>query len=332
MITFYKILLILFGIFLAGCFAGSETGIYCLSRFRLRLAIKHKYSFAALLGKLVSDTQGLILSLLIGTNLAHYLTTSIVTYMFLSISRTSHTAEIYTTVIMTPILFVFSELIPKNIFMHHADALLPRLSPGIWIFHKICTLTGIVPLLKFLSRSLNRLMKSPLDAQPFAIGLARGRLSQIIHETTEEGILSSAQRDIINQFVNLPNIPVSTVMTPVNKVEMAELKSSRQTVLDFFSRTHFTRLPVYENDKSNIIGFINIYEVLAPESDFDTLQEFVKPIVSISQDTSVAEALYFMRNEKHRIALVTQYPESKKIVGILTIKDLIEELVGGVTK
>ena len=332
MITFYKILLILLGTFLAGCFAGSETGIYCLSRFRLRLAIKNKFSFAPLLGKLVSDTQGLILSLLIGTNLTHYLITSIVTYMFLSASRTSHTAEIYTTIIMTPILFVFSELIPKNIFMHHADALLPRLSPGIWIFHKICTLTGIVPLLKFLSRSLNRLMKSPLAAQPLAISLGRGHLSQIIHETTEEGILSPAQHDIINQIVNLPNIPVSAVMTPVNKVESAELRSSRSLILDFFRQTRFTRLPIYENNKSNIIGFINIYEVLASESDFDTLQDLVEPIVSISQDTSVAEALYFMRDKKHRIAMVTRFPESKKIVGIITIKDLIEELLGELTK
>ncbi len=331
MITTYKILLIILGIFLAACFAGSETGIYCLSRFRLRLAVKRKSLLASLLCKLIDDTQGLILSLLIGTNLTHYLTTSLVTYMFLSASRTSHTAEIYATIIMTPVLFVFSELVPKNVFIRHADTLLPRLSPAIWIFHKICTLTGIVPLLKFISRSLNHLIKSPLEDQPLPPVLIARHMSQIIHETTEEGILSPAQRNIINQLANISNISVSAVMTPLARVQMVELKASRSTVLNCFSQTRFARMLVYENKKTNIVGFINVYEVLAAESDLDSLDSFLRPIVSIQQNTSVAEALRFTRDEKHRIALVTNPLAHGKVVGIITIKDLIEELVGELT-
>lgn len=332
MIIAYKIVLIFSGIFLAGCFAGSETGIYRLSRFRLRLAIKHKSLLASLLGKLLNDTHGLILSLLIGTNMAHYLATSLVTYMFLSVSRTSHAAELYTTIIMTPTLFVFTELIPKNVFIHHADTLLPRLSPAIWIFHKICTLSGIVPSLKFISQLLNYLIKSPLASQPLAADLSNERyISQIVHETTEEGILSSAQRNIINQLVNISNISVSAVMTPINKVEMVELKASRCVVLNCFRQTNFARMPVYENTKSNIVGFINVYEVLTSEADFDSLDNFIKPIISIPQNSSVAEALRFTRAEKHRIALVTHALSHDKVVGIITVKDLIEELVGELT-
>ena len=323
MITTYKILLIILGVFLAACFAGSETGIYCLSRFRLRLAVKQKSILASLLGKLIDDTQGVILSLLIGTNLTHYLTTSLVTYLFLSASRTSRTAEIYATIIMAPVLFVFSELIPKNVFIRHADALLPRLSPAIWTFHKICTLTGIVPLLKFISRSLNHLIRSPLADQP----LPARHISRFIHETTEEGILSTAQRNIIDQLANISNISISAVMTPLAKVQMVELKASRSTVLNCFGQTRFARLPVYENTKSNVIGFINIYEVLAAESDFDSLNSFLKPIVSIQQNTSIAEALRFTRAEKHRIALVTRPAGRTKTIGIVTIKDLVAELV-----
>ena len=328
MTVVYKIILIFFGIFLAGCFAGSETGIYCLSRFRLRLAIRRKRPFAALLGRLINDTQGLILSLLIGTNLTHYLTTSLVTYMFLSASRTSHSAEIYTTIIMTPILFVFSELIPKNIFIHHADTLLVRLSPGIWLFHKICTFIGIVPLLKFISRLVEYLIKSPSAAPSLAIGIKGHYISQIIHETTEEGLLSPAQRDIINRLINIPDIQIAAVMTPLNEVQMVELGTPASGILDVLRQKSFTHLLVYENNSANIVGFVNIYNVLTSETASAGIDSFLEPITTISHDTSVASALNFMRTEKHKIALVTR---NKKTVGIVTIKDLIEELVGELT-
>lgn len=328
MTVVYKIILIFFGIFLAGCFAGSETGIYCLSRFRLRLAIRGKLPFAALLGRLIKDTQGLILSLLIGTNLAEYLTTSLVTYMFLSTSRTSHSAEIYTTIIMTPILFVFSELIPKNIFIHHSNALLVRLSPTIWLFHKICTFIGIVPLLKLIPRLLGYLIKSPSALPPLAIGIKKHYISQIIYETTEEGLLSPAQQDIINRLINIPDIQVAAVMTALNKVRMVELSTPASDILSALRQKPFTRLVVYENNSSNVIGFVNIYNILTSESASAGIGGFLEPIVTISHDTSVARALNFMRAEKHKIALVTR---DKKTVGIVTIKDLIEELVGELT-
>ena len=328
MTTVYRIILIFFGIFVAGCFAGSETGIYCLSRFRLRLAIRRKLPFAALLGRLINDTQGLILSLLIGTNLTYYLTTSLVTYMFLSSSRTSNSAEIYAAIVMTPILFVFSELIPKNIFIHHSDALLVRLSPGIWLFHKICTFIGIVPLLKFMSRLFRYLMKSSSTVQPLAIGIKRHYISQIIHETTEEGLLSPAQRDIINRLINTPYIQVGAVMTPLNKVQMVELSTSASNLLSVLRQKPFTRLVVYKNNLSNIIGFVNVYNILTSETPSANVGSFLEPITTISHDTSVANALNFMRAEKHKITLVTR---NKKTVGIVTVKDLIEELIGEMT-
>jgi len=325
MITVYRIILIFFGIFLAGCFAGSETGIYCLSRFRLRLAIRRKVPFAALLGRLLNDTQGLILSLLIGTNLTYYLTTSLITYMFLSISRTSNSAEIYATIIITPVLFVFSELIPKNIFIHHANVLLIRFSPGIWLFHKICTFVGIVPLLKFILRLLGYVIKSPSTVQPLAIGIKRHYISQIVQETTEEGLLSPAQRDIINRLINIPDIQVAAVMTPLNKVQMVELNTPASDILNILRQRPFTRLVVYKNNLSNVIGFVNIYNILTSEAVSAGISDFLKPITDISHDTSVAGALNFMRTEKHKIALVKR---NKKVIGIVTIKDLIEELLG----
>ena len=110
------ILAFTFFVVLAGLFNGSETGLYRLSRLRLRLGVERKRLPFVMLGKCIHDSSGLLLSMLIGTNLAHYFATSIITWILLTKLATEHTTEIVTTIITAPVLFVFSELIHKNIF------------------------------------------------------------------------------------------------------------------------------------------------------------------------------------------------------------------------
>ena len=91
---------------LGAFFAGSETGIYRLSRFRLRLGIEHKKPFYALLGKTMDDSTGLVFSMLIGNNLVHYLVTCVVTVMLLTKVTSAHAAQLYATCLIAPILFI----------------------------------------------------------------------------------------------------------------------------------------------------------------------------------------------------------------------------------
>ncbi|MBN1126094.1 MAG: DUF21 domain-containing protein, partial [Sedimentisphaerales bacterium] len=107
-----QILFCLILILLAAFFAGSETGVYRLSRFRLRLGIQQHRPMYSLLAKIISDSHGLMLSLLTGNNLANYLVTSLVTYMLIRYGDSQHAAEAHATMIMTPILFLFGEILP----------------------------------------------------------------------------------------------------------------------------------------------------------------------------------------------------------------------------
>ena len=108
---------IVFAIILAGFFAGAETGIYQLSRLRLRLGTEKKRLSFVILGKCLRDSSALLISMLIGNNLSHYLATSVVTYVLLSKVEVAHTAELFATLITAPVLFVFAELIPKSIVL-----------------------------------------------------------------------------------------------------------------------------------------------------------------------------------------------------------------------
>ena len=155
MIYVCSILLVVFLVALAAFFAGTETGIYRLSRFRIRIGIEQRRPFFTILGRIMEDSHGLVFSTLIGTNLTHYMVTGIVTYLLFVQADTGHLAELYATLIMTPILFIFSELIPKNIFFYRADALMPPLAPVLWFFHKVFIWCGAVPLARLISSGIS---------------------------------------------------------------------------------------------------------------------------------------------------------------------------------
>jgi len=326
----FLILACVMGVLLAGMFAGCETGTYQLSRFRLRVGIEQKRLWFSTLGKAMRDTSGLIFSLLIGTNLSHYLVTSMVTYMIVQHAGVTGGAEFYATCIMTPVLFVFAELIPKNLFYYRADSLMPYFAPIIWLNRKILTWCQVVPLLKIISRGFVRLTGFS-GADNTAITKAqKHHIKGIIQDTHEEAILSPIQSDMINRMANISHIAIGTVMVPMNKIEMAEENDDVAALLSKLRRADFTRLLVYSKTTDNVIGFINIYEVLNAEDSFKSLAEFIKPIRKISSHTSVIDAINIMQQEKHKIILVVKSKgwSPEKCVGIVTMKDLVEELVG----
>ena len=329
MIIVYQILACFILVILSAFFAGSETGVYCLSRFRLRVAIQQKLRFAELLDKVMDDSNGLVLSMLILNNLVNCLTTSIVTFMILAVASSEQAAQLYATVLIAPLLFVFGEVIPKNIYYHHADTLMRRFSPILWLFQKIFTITGILTILKAISRLIMRLLNIPIDSKTAIATRQKQSMRQIMYETQEEGILSKVQHDIINRLMTIQDITAAAVMTKIADNQMVEINSTRIELLDKLKKCQYTRLPVYQANRENIIGYINIYESLTQPDDFHNVRRFLRPITKINARTSVINAMNTMRKENQNIILVTSdHRRNPKPLGIITMKDLVEELTG----
>jgi len=324
------ILAVVFFATMAGLFAGAETGMYQLSRLRLRLGVEKKRLLFVILGRCMQDSSGLLLTMLIGTNLAHYLSTSIVTSMFLTRVANEHTAELLATLVTVPILFVFSELIPKNVLFYRADLLMPYFSPLFYALHRILSLSGIVPLLKFIARIFASLAGLAASSKTVMTSTQRHKVQAILQDTHEEGILSSVQSDMISRLVSISHIHIRTVMIPLSNVQTVDANSDRAALLNKLNKSAFTRLPVMENRPTNIIGFINIYDTLGSSEEFDDLKKFVEPIRKIDADTNVTDAINIMQKENQKIVLVTRGGRTgkKRPVGIVTMKDLVEELLG----
>lgn len=318
------ILIVLCMTVIAGIFAGAEIGIYQISTIRLRLNVERKKILSIILLKTLKDRHGLLISITLSTNLLHYVITSAVTILLLKKFASPHSAEAATTLIMAPALFVFAELIPKNIFYYRGDALLGSVSPILFTAHKIFEYTGLVLIFKSIS---NLIMKLSSNKKITAEAITRKSfLQNIFYESHEEGFLSSTQTDLLKRASSLTYLTINSVMTPLSDVIMIDRNTDRAGLLKILKQTKHTRICVYKDTATDITGFINIYESLRNEDDFSDLDAFIKPIRKMDSDTLVAKAIDIMQTEGLKIAMVRG--NANRPVGIITMKDLAEEILG----
>jgi putative hemolysin len=158
----------------------------------------------------------------------------------------------------------------------------------------------------------------------------RHQVRAILEDTREEGILSAVQADIMNRIVNIPGMHIRAVMIPINKVQTVDVNLSRDVLLSSLKKSAFTRLLVTTDGLESVAGFVNVYEVLNSFDDFNNLSGFIKPIRRLEASTHVTDAINIMQSENQKIALVTRIGRygRERPAGIVTMKDLVEELVG----
>ncbi|UCD52734.1 MAG: DUF21 domain-containing protein, partial [Phycisphaerales bacterium] len=271
-----------------------------------------------------------LLPLLVANNLANYAATSSTTYLFMSLVSSQHAAELLATSVTAPLLFVLAESLPKNIFLYRADSLTAFFAPLLFLTHRALSWCGIVPLLRLLSQAFARLIGSPV-ASPVAMSSAqKHQIRAILRDTHEEGLLSPVQTEIIDRIINIPSLRLRAVMVPFTCVHSVSLQSDRRALLSVLKRHGFTRLLVWKDTPTNIVGFINIYEVLGPKKEFDNLEPFLAPIRQLDGNTPVIDAIDIMRREELKIVLVMRSRRGShdSPAGIVTMKDLVEELLG----
>jgi CBS domain containing-hemolysin-like protein len=303
-----------------------------MNMLRLRLGVeKRKFSFI-ILGRIMEDSHSLLITSLLGANLSQYIVTSMVTYLLLAKLQSEHQAEMIAVLVSAPFLFVFTEVIPKNLFFYKADSLMPRVSLILYFLKKVFIYIGIIPMFKFLMKTSMRFGVGSRVSMANISPVGTSYVRAIIQDT--EGLLSPIQAGLINRMAHLGHLTIKSVMTPLNKVEAVDVNTGRSQLLSRLESCPYTRLPVYEKTKETIIGFINIYKCLAAENDFASLSEFVRNIELLPADMTVMDAINIMRKINQKMVLVVKETEAKKEkpVGIVTMKDLAEEILGEISE
>lgn len=310
------LILLLIGVLVGALYAGLETGIYSVSRIRIQL-LSEKKNQARKLSKILHRPQELVTSTLIGINLSHYICSVSGTALLVHYSFAN--AEILSTLLLTPLLFIFAEIIPKEIFRRHADTLM-------------CTFRGVLKIsylcfypLIMLLLGLGKFWGYLLNQNPVQFQLSKQRIRLYF---IEKGGLSQHQSQLAGNIFRLEEHGVIHVMQPLKKAIMLEKKTPRDQVLQVARTFKLKRYPIYENNPANIIGVIHIYDILFEEEGEEnfSLEKYLRKFVRIPAGSPIPEALNML--QKGRTPLGIVLGKDDKAVGIVTLKDLLEEVVG----
>ncbi len=310
-------------------FSGAETGIYSLSRARLRIDAHERDPAALRLQRLMRDRAGVLFTALVGTNVANYVAPLCLTVVFMHTlgAATQHDrerlAETYTTLILTPLVFIVGEIVPKNVFHIGADFLMRRVSLVLLIMHRICQWTGLQLVQRGVSRALTAMLRRD-SAQGLPVP-ARADVYHLLRESAAEGTLTTAQSTMVDRIHQLHTIRARDVMVPLKSVVMAESEQTRGNLAPRLARTRFSRLPVYKGDRRHVIGVVHLLDIFDAKDNVP-VSELMRPTTSIHAGANIVDALESLQDEYARMAVVVN--DAGDCIGIATVKDIVEEIVG----
>jgi putative hemolysin len=307
------------GLAMCAIYCGLETGIYVLNKVRLDLHAEEGRPSARLIKTMLARANNTLAVLLIGTNIAAYLTTFAVSAMFLLAGAGSQT-EWYTIATATPLLFVLGESVPKNVFQRSGESLVYRLARVLRISSVVFNAIGLAPLVQGFAWLCLKILPGQFAQQDSG----RQYLLTIVADSAASGVLTHSQTVMADRVMHIGQVTLDQVMTPLADVQAMGPDTTRDELLGSLDGHDFSRLPVLGSD-GVIVGVINVYDVLLDESISQPASVMTKPPY-LPSATTVTEALYQMRQANAMMAAVTD--SSGHHAGIVTIKDLVEEIVG----
>lgn len=307
-------------LFCAAFFAVTETAFASCSRTRMKTAADRGGARAKTALFILDDFDKAISTLLICTNIVHIATASIVTVAVTK--RWGLSAVSVSTIVTTIVVFFAGEMLPKSLAKKYCEALAMATGPVLRFLMKI--FTPLSALLTWLGQAAAKLTP---DDKP--VSFTEDELYDIIEDMTEEGSLDEQQGELISSALQFGEVTVESVLTPRVDLVAVDISSSLEDILAVIKTTNHSRLPVYEGSIDNIIGvlqirkFIKAYLRLGSNLD---LRPLMDEVFFIHQSTNIDELLPVMSKRKLNMAVVTD--NYGGTLGIVTVEDILEELVG----
>ncbi|MGB7241905.1 MAG: HlyC/CorC family transporter [Sulfitobacter sp.] len=333
-ITCAMILLLLV---LSGFFSGSETALTAASRGKLRAQADKGSRGAARALKITEDNERLIGSVLLGNNLVNILAASLATALFTRAFGESGVA--LATLVMTLLVLVFAEVLPKTYAITNAEtaaALVSRPILGV-----VLVFSPMVAAVRLLVRGLLSLFGVKIDPDSNILAV-REEIAGALQLGHSEGVVEKEDRDRILGALDLGDRTVEEIMLHRSGIEMINASEAPQRILSQCLESNHTRLPVFQDDPENIIGVIHakdllraMYKLIATANgDTEGLNAFkitdvmTKPYFVPETSTLDEQMRQFLRGRTHFALVVDEYGS---LQGLITLEDILEEIVGEIT-
>ena len=318
--------LLVFLILLSAFFSSSETGLVSLNRYRLRHLVKSGHRSAKRAADLLERPDRLIGIILLGNNFVNILASSIAT--ILAIRLYGDNAITIAAIILTFVILVFAEVAPKTLAVMHPERIaFPAtyiLKPLLLVFYPLVWLVNVIvnALLRLLGISTKDKSDKPLTSD---------ELRTVVSEAG--ALIPRKRRMMLTNILDLERVTVNDIMIPRNEIVGIDLDEEWSEIVKQLTNSQHTRFPVYHSDINNTIGILHIRNTLPvifdKEAAKEDLTRFIRDAYFVPENTPLNTQLLQFQRHKRRIGLVVD--EYGDIVGLVTLEDILEEIVGEFT-
>lgn len=306
---------------MSALFSSMETAFSSVNKIRLKHEASNGNKKAERALYIAENFDKALTSILVGNNIVNILSSSLGTVIFTDLFGPAGVA--IATAVMTVLVLIFGEIIPKSFAKQNAEKCALAFAGILNVIMFI--LTPISAVFAQLQKLLAKISK-PDDSPNFT----EDELKYIIEEIEDQGVLEEQESDLVRSALEFDEITVEQILVPRVKVVAVERNEDIDAITEIFIRDRYTRLPVYEETVDNIVGLINEKDFFAlvtrPEGAPSGIEGIIQKALYVSEMKLISEVLYEMQRSKIHMAIVKdQYGGTS---GIVTMEDIIEELVG----
>ena len=315
-----QLIILIILLMLSAFFSSAETALTTVNRIRIRSLADDGSKRAKTVLKITDNSGKMLSAILIGNNIVNVAAASITTSLAYSLGGS---AVAIANAVITIAILLFGEITPKTTATIHAEKLALIYAPIISIFMKI--MTPVIFIINGLSKAVLLLLR--IDPNAKNQTMTENELRTIVDVSHEDGVIESDEKEMIYNVFDLGDAKAKDVMVPRVHVTFADVNTTYEELIEIFREDKFTRLPIFEDSTDNVIGTINMKDLLL----FDNTKEFhIRDILREAYFTyeykNISELLVEMREASFNIAIVLD--EYGYTAGLITLEDILEEIVG----
>ncbi|MCV6576059.1 MAG: HlyC/CorC family transporter [Cohaesibacter sp.] len=325
----FTLLAILVLIAISGFFSGSETALTAASRARMHQKEKSGEERAKVVNQLLQMRERLIGSLLLGNNLVNILASALATSLFLTVF--GEAGVVYATLVMTLVVLVFAEVLPKTWAISNPDSFALRVAPVV----RVVTLVfgPFVITVEWVVVRLLRLLGVDTKNTPILSG--QDELRGAVDLLHMEGSVVKDDRDRFDGLLDLEELDVSDIMVHRTNMLSLDVDAGSEAIVEQVLKSPYTRIPLWQDEQDNFVGVLHAKDLLralarvkGDASQLNIMDEVNEPWFVPDTTNLKAQLNAFLKRKSHFALVVDEYGE---VMGLVTLEDIIEEIVGDIS-